>query len=237
MAPIFTDIAQISQAAPEYYTALFSQDDSWNVFSKLVVKRKLTLEVNRWLIRPVSKEEVQIAVFQLIADKSPGPVGLTAGFFQKNWNSVGKETTEAIISFFNSGRLIQELNHTFITLVPKSSDVVHLNDFRPVSCCNTLYKFIAKVLANRFQLVMDGLISENRCAFLKDRLLSDCSLLSHELVRDFNKPMASRACIKIDLRLLTVEIGSLFILLCIVWGSLLFGSAGLRSAFRTSCSV
>jgi len=121
-------------------------------------------------------------------------------FFQENWCFVGEETTEAVISFFKSGRLIYELNHTFIALVPKSSEAIHLNDFRPISCCNTLYKFIATILANRLLQVIDGLISENQCAFLKDRLISDCSLLSHELVRDFNKPMGSRACIKIDLK-------------------------------------
>ena len=104
------------------------------------------------------------------------------------------------MSFFQSGRLIQELNHAFLTLVPKCSDATHLSDFRPISCCNTLYKFIAKILANRFQKVIDELISENQCVFIKDRLILDCTLLSYEFIRDFNKPMGSRACIKIDLR-------------------------------------
>ena len=113
---------------------------------------------------------------------------------------MGKETTEPIISFFSSGRLIQELNHTFIALVSKSPDAIHLNDFIPISCYNTLHKFIAKILANRLLSVIEGLISDNQCAFLTDRLISDCFLLSHELVRDFNKPIGSRACTKIDLK-------------------------------------
>jgi len=194
------DLTEIREAAPEYYNELFSQDSYWNVFPKLVVKRKLTPEARKWLIRPVTKEEVKQAVFQLNAEKAPGFDGFTAGFFQKNWSLVGEETTEAIISFFTSGRLIQELNHTCIASVPKSLDAIHLNDFRLIFCCNTLYKFITKILANRLLSVIDGLISENQCAFLKDRLISDCFLLSHELARDFNKPMGSRACIKIDLK-------------------------------------
>ena len=75
-----------------------------------------------------------------------------------------------------------------------------MDNFRPISCCNTLYKFITKILANRLLSVINGLISDNQCAFLEDRLISDRSLLSHELVRDFNKPMGSRGYIKIDLR-------------------------------------
>ena len=113
---------------------------------------------------------------------------------------MGEKTSEAVMSFFQSEKLIRELNHTFLTLVPKCSDATHLSDFRPIFCCNTLYKFIAKILANRFQKVIDEFFSENQCVFIKDRLILDCTLLSYEFIRDFNKPMGSRACIKIDLR-------------------------------------
>jgi len=102
--------------------------------------------------------------------------------------------------FFISGRLIKELNHTFLTLVPKTTSASHLTDYRLISCCNVLYKFISKVLANRLQKVIEEFISPNQSAFLKGRLISDCSLLAHEVVREFNKPMGSRARLKVDLQ-------------------------------------
>lgn len=37
---------------------------------------------------------------------------------------------------------------TYVTLVPKKSGAIELGDYRPISCCNVLYKFIGKVLAN-----------------------------------------------------------------------------------------
>ena len=39
-----------------------------------------------------------------------------------------------------------------------------------------------------------------QCAFLKERLISDASLLAHEMVRHFNNPMGSRFCLKVDLQ-------------------------------------
>jgi len=48
-------------------------------------------------------------------------------------------------------------------------------------------------------MVVEELISPNQTAFLKGGLISDCSLLAHEVIRDFNKPMGSRACLKVDL--------------------------------------
>ena len=48
--------------------------------------------------------------------------------------------------------------------------------------------------------MVEKLISSNQNAFLKGRLISDCSLLAHEVIRYFNKPMGSRACLKVDLQ-------------------------------------
>ena len=35
---------------------------------------------------------------------------------------------------------------------------------------------------------------------MKERLISDASLLAHEMVKDFNNPMGSRLCLKVDLQ-------------------------------------
>jgi len=85
----------------------------------------------------------------ITSKKSPGPDGFNDGFFHSNWNTIGDEVTKAIESFFYSGKLIKELNHTFITLVSKTTNASQLTDYRPISCCNVMYKFISKVLSIR----------------------------------------------------------------------------------------
>jgi len=96
--------------------------------------------------------------------------------------------------------MLHEINHTFLTLVPKSDNSSSLADFRSISCCNVICKFISKILANRLQVVIGELMSHNQDAFINGRSISDCTLLAHELVRDFNKPMGSRLCLKIDMQ-------------------------------------
>jgi len=44
------------------------------------------------------------------------------------------------------------------------------------------------------------LVPQNQNAFLKGRLVTDASLLAHELVRDFSNPMRSRFCMEVDLQ-------------------------------------
>ncbi|XP_020243287.1 uncharacterized protein LOC109821515 [Asparagus officinalis] len=48
-------------------------------------------------------------------------------------------------------------------------------------------------------MVVGELISKNQHAFLQGRHIGECSLLAHELLRDFNKNHGKRACFKIDL--------------------------------------
>nr|GFA57722.1 zinc knuckle CX2CX4HX4C [Tanacetum cinerariifolium] len=58
-----------------------------------------------------------------IDDKSPGPDGYTATFFKEAWTIVGDEVANAIREFFTNGKLLKELNHTIIALIPKVKGV------------------------------------------------------------------------------------------------------------------
>jgi len=133
-------------------------------------------------------------------DKAPEPDGHNSYFFQKNWGLVGEDVCRAVLYFFTSGKLLHKVNHTFVTLVPKSTNAAHLNDFRPISCCNTLYKIISKVMANRLQQVIGEHISPNQSAYLKGRMISDTTLLDHEMDRDFINQIGSRLCLEVDLQ-------------------------------------
>lgn len=92
-------------------------------------------------------------VNHLEADKAPEPDGFTIKIFQKFWNLVKDD-------------LLDGLNHTFITLVPKVAGADSMEQFRPISCVNSLYKIHAKILADRLAEVVPDLISGNQAAFV-----------------------------------------------------------------------
>nr|GEU68753.1 hypothetical protein [Tanacetum cinerariifolium] len=104
-----------------------------------------------FMVREVTNTEIKEAIFSMRDDKAPGPDGFTSAFFKKAWDVVGINVTNVIQDFFINGKLLKEINHTIISLVPKVSTLARINDYRPISCCDVLFKCISKIIGNRIK--------------------------------------------------------------------------------------
>ena len=93
----------------------------------------------------ITHEEIKKAMFSIDDYKAPGPDGFSSPFFKAAWNIIGSDVNDVVISFFNSGRLLREINCTVIALVPKVPNPESMNDYKPISCCNTVYKCISRL--------------------------------------------------------------------------------------------
>lgn len=91
------------------------------------------------------------------------------------------------------------MNVALITLLPKCKNADKVSKFRPISCCYVLYKIISKILANRLKVVLESIIGKTQSAFVPSRLIFDNILLSHELIKGYQRKNISPRCmIKID---------------------------------------
>ncbi|KAL0420811.1 UNVERIFIED_CONTAM: hypothetical protein Slati_3104000 [Sesamum latifolium] len=89
-----------------------------------------TADDGDFLIRPVLREEVKEAVFEIDEDKAPGPDGFSSGFYKAAWPVIGDEVAACNC----------------------------VSDFRPISCCNVLYKIISRIMVQRMQGFMTKLV-------------------------------------------------------------------------------
>ncbi|GJY83899.1 hypothetical protein Tco_0497275, partial [Tanacetum coccineum] len=116
----------------------------------------------------VSIEEIKRAVWDCGIDKSLGPDGFTCGFYSF-WKLIEKDVVATVKHFFQSGSIPKGCNSSFIALIPKIPDAKMVKDFRPISLIGSLYKIIAKILANRLVMVLGDIVTEVQSAFVTDR--------------------------------------------------------------------
>ncbi|GJU49824.1 hypothetical protein Tco_1219379, partial [Tanacetum coccineum] len=162
---------------------------------------KLTGNDALYMVRNVSEVEVKDAMFSMGNEKSPGPDGYTAAFFKDAWDVVGNEVVAAVREFFSNGNLLKELNHTVIALIPKTKNPTRVTDYRPISCCNVLFKCISKIIANRIKESLKVLISPNQSAFVPGRSIADNVLLTQELMHNYHLDRGVPRCaFKVDIQ-------------------------------------
>lgn len=72
------------------------------------------------------------------SDTALGSNGLPPMFYKKFWSKVGYDISEAVLAVLNLGTIPNDLNHTFLTLIPKIHSLRRVNDFRLISLSNVL---------------------------------------------------------------------------------------------------
>ena len=144
------------------------------------------------MVREVTDKEIKDDMFDIDNCKAPGPDGYTACFLKKAWGIIGKDICDSIKEFFSSGKLLKEVNTTILTLIPKVSNPKYVTEFRPIACCNVLYKCISKILTNRMKTSLDKLVNLNQSAFIQGRSIQDKILLTQELLKGYNRKVVQR---------------------------------------------
>ena len=69
--------------------------------------------------------------------------------------------------FYDSSKFVS-LNTTFLVMIPKKG-AEEFKDFRQIGLMGSLYKLVAKVIANRLKRVMSRLVNKAQDAFVRGR--------------------------------------------------------------------
>lgn len=91
------------------------------------------------------------------------------------------------------------INATFIAVIPKVDKDESLNDFRPISLCNCLYKIIAKVISRRIKRILSKNISLEQFGFLQGRQIHEAIGVAQEALHSLKVKNMTRAILKLDL--------------------------------------
>jgi len=116
------------------------------IIPDLGLSKLITQSINDELLRLPTIQEIKSIVWGLDLNKTPGPDGFGAGFFQDYWDIIKDDLVATIHEFFIHDKLLRQINHTFITLISKVHQPQTTAHFQPISLCSTIYKIISKIL-------------------------------------------------------------------------------------------
>lgn len=74
-----------------------------------------------------------------------------------------------------------------MALVPKVLLPESINQLRPISYCNFVYKIISKIIVSRLKGLMGHLISQNRSTFIGGSVIQDNLVVAQELIHALKK--------------------------------------------------
>ncbi|GJS90677.1 RNA-directed DNA polymerase, eukaryota, reverse transcriptase zinc-binding domain protein [Tanacetum coccineum] len=139
-----------------------------------IFKCRLTAEEDNEMV--INVTENQRSCFYIDSNKAPGPDEFTSCFFKK-------------------------VNATIIALVAKLNTPNKVSDFRPIACCNVIYKCISKILTSRIKDGLKRIVSINQSAFVPVRHIQDNILITQEFLRGYNRVNGAQRCaMKIDIQ-------------------------------------
>ncbi|GJT13945.1 RNA-directed DNA polymerase, eukaryota, reverse transcriptase zinc-binding domain protein [Tanacetum coccineum] len=161
---------------------------------------KLDAQCVDYMVRPVLDDEIKFSMFSIEDDKAASLDGYTSKFFKTAWNIVGGDVCAAVKEFFYSSKLLGEFNANLISLVPKLQTPLKITDYRPIACCNVVYKCISKVITNRLKEGLGSIVDSNQSAFIPGRQISDNIFLAQEFMHGYGrKGGAQRCAFKVDI--------------------------------------
>ncbi|CAA7027588.1 unnamed protein product [Microthlaspi erraticum] len=198
-----SNMQDLETMAVEYYRRLYSLDDVDQVVETLPQEGFVALtqaELNG-LNTPFSVDEIKTAVKAMGRFKAPGPDGFQPVFYQKCWEEVGESVTRFALDFFRTGMLPQNTNDVIVVLLPKVDSPERIQQFRPISLCNVLFKIITKTMVGRMKPVMTKLIGPAQASFIPGRLSTDNIVVVQEAVHSMRRKKGRRGwmLLKLDL--------------------------------------
>ena len=116
-------------------------------------------------------DECEQAVLNMKENKSPGSDGLPVEFYKTFWHNLKSHFYSALEETFEKESMSYSQRLSIIALLYKKGDKESLQNYRPISLCNTDYKILAFVFARRLQTVVDKLIGRDQSAYIKGRYI------------------------------------------------------------------
>lgn len=170
-------------------------DIFWKIYQELMGTQSEQLPLLNWsnlygnntvtqeLTQPVSEEEIIKVINDWPSNKSPGPDGFTGEFYKEFQDVLLPDLHRVITRVLEDGLTLEQLNTSYIVLIPKKEDAKLPQDFRPISLVHGIQKIVSKILANRLQPIIPNIVNDSQTRFVKGRQITEGFLYAQHVVQ------------------------------------------------------
>lgn len=145
--------------------------------------------------------ELEQALFSMKNGTSPGPCGYTAEFFKTFWPEFKVLITQAVDEILDTGHMSREMKASITILIPKrGKDRRRVENLRPISLLNVLYKLITKAIALRVRKVIKDLIHDDQTGFIHGRYIGENVRLILDTIQYCNENEISAMLLACDMQ-------------------------------------
>ena len=174
---------KISNTFISYFKSIFSSANANN--GRPFLSTHMPQDSDEYTYTIPDEEEVLSTIKEMRRNASPGPDGFNVEFYIATWEWIGKDVTDLVRNFFQTGIMPTHINDTHIALIPKKLVPLVPADYRPISLCNVIYKIIAKCIANRLKSHLPDYIHPAQQAFIEGRRISNNIIIAQEITHSF----------------------------------------------------
>jgi hypothetical protein len=161
----------IKMATVEAFESLYKETQTTlldsNAYPLSLVSIAIQEDANNKLLVEVNLQEIKEALNQMNLDKASRPDDFTARFYQSFWDIIKIDLFKLVQKSQKCSKIGGRTNLSFLALILKEKGAISFGRFRPISLCNTSYKLITKIIANRIKKNLPAIIPKNQGGFIK----------------------------------------------------------------------
>uniref|UniRef100_A0A8D2LM88 Reverse transcriptase domain-containing protein n=1 Tax=Varanus komodoensis TaxID=61221 RepID=A0A8D2LM88_VARKO len=175
-----------------YYTQIYREkpirgEEIRNFFDSLpqkdlnLIHPGLADEDLRELEKPITQEEVEMAITQGKSGSAPGPDGLGWNFYKlfKTW--IGPALTKVFNFLLQQPKLSQSFYQSTLIFFAKQGDLTLVKNWRPIALTNVDYRILAKILNGRLARLAPKIVVPGQTSAVPGRSMLDSLCLFREL--------------------------------------------------------
>ncbi|CAI5962053.1 unnamed protein product [Closterium sp. NIES-64] len=152
------------------------------------------------LSAPWQEAEVKRAPAEMAPGKTPGRDGLPKELWESLWDLLGGQMMQFLKEFERTGSLSSEFSTVVTMLLHKKGAKDDLQNYRPITLLSTVYKLIAKVLANRVKGKLERVVSAGQFGFLPGRSIAGAVSAAADVIDAANAGQEDWLMLLVDFR-------------------------------------